>query len=210
MTSAAAPNGDDEYMRVVTYVLDLDNIDPRFFTGLSGLPGLPGLPGLQDLNDIINQFAEDTDFQAALDESFEEHEPEDDPLPDYTLSRLKTHECGRQLSTICPVCLEFPKKGDVVYKLRCKHHMHVQCAKGWFAVASTCPVCVAPVLPPGVRGQWVCSPVAGPGSSHSDRRRSDDADVLHDESFQGGNVARAVVVSDGATRRVDDPNVWES
>jgi hypothetical protein len=85
-----------------------------------------------DLNDPIHE---------VLRASFEDQDIPTDPLPPEIIDKLCRHTCGKKMASVCPVCLEFPKKGETVYKLRCKHYIHVDCAKGWFDVASTCPIC---------------------------------------------------------------------
>ena len=88
---------------------------------------------------------DDDPIHAVQAASFEEYEHPTDPLPESMIESLQTHVCGKKLSSACPICLEFPQKNDVVYRLKCKHYIHVDCAKGWFDVASKCPVCTKPI-----------------------------------------------------------------
>lgn len=90
----------------------------------------------QDMHDDPND-----PIHEVLRASFDAQEAETDPLPSDDVNKLRKHTCGKRLASVCPVCLEFPKKGEEVYKLRCRHYIHVDCSKGWFDVASTCPIC---------------------------------------------------------------------
>jgi len=63
----------------------------------------------------------------------------------------------------CPICLEEFVDGDRLSQFRCRHPMHLQCAKAWFCQClsqhknATCPLCIA----------VLCAPVAHPDVAHA-------------------------------------------
>ncbi len=49
-------------------------------------------------------------------------------------------------SAACPICIEDYSAGAQLRVLPCKHHFHSDCVDQWLRVASTCPLCVQPLV----------------------------------------------------------------
>lgn len=90
-------------------------------------------------DDLYNGFTAHGEFDDMddLGEDFEEenlNEPAD-------MTQITAEKAKKVDGSQCSICREKLKIGDMVVRLRCKHHFHKACVQPWFKDNNTCPNC---------------------------------------------------------------------
>jgi hypothetical protein len=85
-----------------------------------------------------------------------EFHPREPPASREQLQSLDKKVADGNAKDACSICLQNMVVGEKIVITQCKHEFHEHCAKGWFDVTATCPICRKVLEEPPETSRWCC------------------------------------------------------
>ena len=112
--------------------------------GVLGRLREPGVEWRGELRRLGERVERRVRVSEALDSMLREAEEASRRMPRGTNAIVDSLE-WREGTCVCPVCLDAPRRGELMPVLPCGHLVHERCLRSWMRASRTCPTCRAPV-----------------------------------------------------------------